>query len=361
MENHLADHIRDHRKRLGLTQEQLAERLGITLGTVSKWERGSSEPDLGYIMDLAELFHISVDALIGFSMRVSDADEEADRIEAMFSKAPQAELKAACESALKRFPNHFRIAMLSASACKRFGVMRQNKADLRMALDLYRHAIGLISQNRDPEINEVLLRNQIAECYCELEDYKKAVEEYRKNNLSGSNNAIIGLITILNDKKPEEGVKYTPLAFFNQISEFTTIMYGFIHYSMETGNAVMGVRAAEWSIEHLTKAIKDPARHCFLDKIISVFVLLRAAILDRDGQTERSEEDLRRAVRMARAFDGDPVYTTENLIFIERGQTTGYAYDDMGPTAIDALRNVLTESGDTVTASFREKLEKEIG
>ena len=83
MENQLAENIRDHRKRLGLTQELLAERLGITLGTVSKWERGDSEPDLGFIMDLAELVHVSVDALIGFSLRGADADEEAERIEAL--------------------------------------------------------------------------------------------------------------------------------------------------------------------------------------------------------------------------------------------------------------------------------------
>ena len=81
MEHILAENIRSYRKGLGLTQEQLAERLGITLGTVSKWERGSSEPDLSYIMELAELFHVSVDALIGFTMRGADADEEAARIE----------------------------------------------------------------------------------------------------------------------------------------------------------------------------------------------------------------------------------------------------------------------------------------
>ena len=66
MENHLAENIRSARKRAGLTQEQLADRLGITLGTVSKWERGASEPEIGFLMDLAEVFRISVDALIGF-------------------------------------------------------------------------------------------------------------------------------------------------------------------------------------------------------------------------------------------------------------------------------------------------------
>ena len=73
MENKLAENIRAYRKSLGFTQDQLAERLGVTLGAVSKWERGSSEPDLAYIMDLAELFHVSVDALIGFSMHGCDA------------------------------------------------------------------------------------------------------------------------------------------------------------------------------------------------------------------------------------------------------------------------------------------------
>ena len=83
MENRLAENIRKYRTELGLNQEDLAERLGITLGTVSKWERGISEPDLQYIMDLAELFHVSVDVMIGFTMRGNNADKEAERISAL--------------------------------------------------------------------------------------------------------------------------------------------------------------------------------------------------------------------------------------------------------------------------------------
>ena len=55
-------------------------RITISAGCVSKWERGSSEPDLPYILELAERFHVSVDALIGFPMRGTDAETEADRI-----------------------------------------------------------------------------------------------------------------------------------------------------------------------------------------------------------------------------------------------------------------------------------------
>ena len=286
MENKLAQNIRDYRKNLGLTQEQLAERLGITLGTVSKWERGGSEPDLGFIMDLAELFHVSVDALIGFSMRGANADEEDDRIEELVNKVSFEELEAECENALKKFPNHFRTVLRAASICKRFGTLNKNDAYVKRALELYRHALELISQNRDPEINEVVLRNEIAGCYSELKDYKKAVQEYKKNNPSGDNNAIIGLVMIQYLKNLEEGIEYTEKAFIGQISDFVTVMSGYIRYSLGTGDAARGIRAAEWTIDHLRKAKENPDQRSFLDKLISLFFLLLAILRNQAGQTE---------------------------------------------------------------------------
>ena len=361
MENKLSQNIRDYRKSMGLTQEQLAERLQITLGTVSKWERGSSEPDLGYIMDLAELFHVSVDALIGFSMRGADADEEADRIEELANKLTFEELEAECENALRKFPNHFRTVLLAAAFSRRSGTLQKNETYIKRALGLYQHSLGLIAQNKDPEINEVVLRNEIAGCYCELKDYKKAVEQYKKNNQSGDNNAVIGLVLIQQVKKPEEGIEYTEKAFFNQISEFSTVMCGYIRYYMQTNNAARGVRAAEWAIEHLRKAKEDPEKRSFLDKIISLLYLLLAAARDMDGQTEQAEADLRKAIEIARAFDKDPVYTMENVAFLEHLPKTVFVYDDSGPTAVDGLRATLDDAGSLATESFRRKFEKEIG
>ncbi len=63
MERNLAENIRNARKSIGLTQEQLAEKLGITLGTISKWEREASEPEISYLMELADILRTSMDAL----------------------------------------------------------------------------------------------------------------------------------------------------------------------------------------------------------------------------------------------------------------------------------------------------------
>ena len=361
MENRLAENIREHRRRMGLTQDQLAERLGITLGTVSKWERGSSEPDLGYIMDLAELFCVSVDALIGFSMRDANADDEAARIEEMANGAPFEEIQAECESALKRFPNHFRIVFCAAAFYARSGTLRKNEKHTGRALELYRHAIELLSQNKDPEISEVFIKNEIAACYCELKEYKKAVEEYKANNPSGGNNARIGLALVQDLKNPEEGIGYLEKAFIGNASEFATVMVGYIRYYMAVGDAARGIRAAGWAIEHLARAKEDPGKRSFLDKIISVFYLYRALFRDSAGEIDDAETDLREAVRTARAFDASPVYTLENMAFMEHFPKTAYIYDDGGPTALDALRAALDETGSLVREAFREKFERAAG
>ena len=51
---------RERRKELGLTQEQLAEKLFVSTAAVSKWERGKSLPDIAKIEDLAAALEVSV-------------------------------------------------------------------------------------------------------------------------------------------------------------------------------------------------------------------------------------------------------------------------------------------------------------
>ena len=60
-----AEIIVKYRKELGLTQEGLAQKLGVTNQAVSKWESGLSCPDIALLPQLADLFGITIDELFG--------------------------------------------------------------------------------------------------------------------------------------------------------------------------------------------------------------------------------------------------------------------------------------------------------
>lgn len=60
----LAEKITEERKKNGWSQEELAEKLGVSRQAVSKWESAGSVPDLQRVIQLAELFGASTDYLL---------------------------------------------------------------------------------------------------------------------------------------------------------------------------------------------------------------------------------------------------------------------------------------------------------
>ena len=66
----LADKIILLRKRQGLSQEELAERMDVTRQAVSKWESGQSAPDLERVLLLSRIFEVTTDQLIKDDMEL---------------------------------------------------------------------------------------------------------------------------------------------------------------------------------------------------------------------------------------------------------------------------------------------------
>ena len=64
MEKTMGKRIAEHRKRLGLTQDALAEKLGVTAQAVSKWENGTADPSTSNLLKLAKLYGITPEELI---------------------------------------------------------------------------------------------------------------------------------------------------------------------------------------------------------------------------------------------------------------------------------------------------------
>lgn len=64
MINNVAEKIRYFRDKLGLTQTDLAKRLGISRSAVNAWEMALSSPSLANIVEMARIFHVTVDSLL---------------------------------------------------------------------------------------------------------------------------------------------------------------------------------------------------------------------------------------------------------------------------------------------------------
>lgn len=61
----IADRIKSLREKTNRTQSELAKQLGITRSSVNAWEMGISVPSTQYIVELARIFHVSTDYLLG--------------------------------------------------------------------------------------------------------------------------------------------------------------------------------------------------------------------------------------------------------------------------------------------------------
>lgn len=71
--NQIGQRIKELRKANDLTQERLADHLGVTYKAVSKWECGLTVPDLSLIMPLTKILHVTADELLGGKSEENDA------------------------------------------------------------------------------------------------------------------------------------------------------------------------------------------------------------------------------------------------------------------------------------------------
>ncbi|MBR3587942.1 MAG: helix-turn-helix domain-containing protein [Clostridia bacterium] len=110
MNIYFGENLKNLRKEKNLTQEKLADFLGVSFQTVSKWERGDTYPDITMLPEIAGFFKISVDDLLG----VNRAENEKEILRCLeeYDNLTDGDLKLELILKLKeKFPNDFRILL----------------------------------------------------------------------------------------------------------------------------------------------------------------------------------------------------------------------------------------------------------
>lgn len=99
----IGESIRHHRKRLGLTQLELAERVGVSVQAISKWETNTGLPDIAIVVPLARALGTTTDELLQFGQRRKEQERLWMETLQSYGDDPEKMLVVALE-ALKEFP-----------------------------------------------------------------------------------------------------------------------------------------------------------------------------------------------------------------------------------------------------------------
>ena len=99
--------IKKYRKEAGMTQEEIANRLGVTTPAVNKWENSNSKPDIELLAPIARLLDISLDTLLSFHENLSDTEIEEiiRKMDRMFSEEGYEKTYEWALRLIKEYPN----------------------------------------------------------------------------------------------------------------------------------------------------------------------------------------------------------------------------------------------------------------
>lgn len=346
MKIQIADNIRDLRKARGMMQEQLAEALGVSAAAVSKWERDAAVPELSYILEMADLFGVSVDALVGYRIRSGAADDLAERIHALQREKNYSEAAAEAEKALVRYPNHFRLVYRCGEMYQMMGLETKARGALERAVALLTHTVALLPQNTDPEICEATIWADIAQCLFCLDKREQGIELLKKYNHDGVHNSTIGMQYAVSDTHtPEEAAPYLMEAYATCFYRTVQTMVGYANYYAKLKDWQALLDTELWLIRYLESMKERAESVTYVDKMRSVFYADCGNQCYRLGQEDQAEAYMRRALEIAKAFDAAPVYDVYGMRFCIGDTADARAYDDLGQSAESAIEAQIVQSG----------------
>lgn len=179
----LSENIKNMRKERNLTQEQLAEVLGVTAASVSKWETAQTQPDLGLLAEMAEYFAVSVDALMGHTIPADRIDTLIQKMKELEQSGQSDEAVALTEKLLRSYPNDPIVLEEAENLYYRLHVRGSDAQMLRASIRLLERQLALLRE--EDVLKRLELYIQLGNRYELLEDWDKAEDYYRKSNVMG--------------------------------------------------------------------------------------------------------------------------------------------------------------------------------
>ena len=338
----LAENIRAFRKERRLTQEQFAEAMGVTVGSVYKWETGQTIPELSMLVEIADFFDISMDVLLGYRVKDNRIAAIEERIlEYCRVRDPEAMVEA--EKALKKYPNSFDVVHGCAQVYAFFGVGSKDHTETRRALELYEQAKLLISLNHDPKISEQTINGEMANAWLRLGECEKSIELLKKNNAGGVYSDTIGIVLALELKRYEEAEPFLAESLLLNTIGLVDSVVGYALVLSARGEYEAAKQMLSGLVTYLSP-LKEGEKADFADKIMAGITTLTAHIHTLEGNPSEAAACMRHVLSAVREFDAMPDYGIRTLRCpVHRSDVI--LYDGLGATAAEGVETILKMLG----------------
>lgn len=164
------------RKKINITQEQLANNIGVSAQAVSKWETDASNPDIGLLPVIAEFFGVSIDYLLGYK-----ANETSKDISEYLLEIKQLNVEGKYNEALQliqefqTFPINYELELLKGLI--KFSLAKDEKDEKNRTVFLYeaKNVYEMIIQNCNNSKYVSKAKIKLAAVFNWLKEYDKAI------------------------------------------------------------------------------------------------------------------------------------------------------------------------------------------
>ena len=335
----LAENIRKFRKQKKMTQEKLAEALGVTVGAVYKWESGLSMPELNMIVEIADFFDISVDVLLGHSMRDNRLEPMYQRI-AEYCKVLDPAALTEAEKALGKYPHSFKVVICCADVYTVFGATDHNQEHLKRGLELLEQAMILLPQNQDPHYNESIIYGKMATLLLLLDEKRKSVDLLKEHNAGGIFDSNIGAILAMIMHQPDEAISHLDDSLLDSVSNLLTtiVSYVYVYCARRDWNSALHI--ISWGVQLMTGLRQEPKTD-YLDKVNTELLALQAYVLEKAGKAEDSAKTIQEAAHRAYIFDSMPEYSLRSMQFGD-SMDQAILFDIFGSLASESVTSLFT-------------------
>ncbi len=286
----LDENIRVMRREKGLTQEQLAEVMGVSTASVSKWETGVAAPELGMLAALADFFEMSIDALIGHTVGKAQLKDKIAEIKELSLANEDEKAIGLAEELLRRYPNEYDVVECTSDAYYTAFIHNRETEYIHRCMELIHRKYALSKDSSGKKWFE--MQKELANCHELLHEWEKAKEYYEESNVAGSNDANIARC-LAGMEETDEAINKFSSSIENKVFFLCSDLMQLANLWVDTEDTAKTIATYQAAL-HVIGTFKNQTNLKVME--VSCYFAL-ACIENEAGNTEAAKEYVRQAVR----------------------------------------------------------------